>query len=283
MRIGPPVAAIAAAIIVSATAAEPPSTDVDGLLARVAQRVEAYFARAQSIICLETVRLQRLTPDLVPEGFARRLEYDLHVSWEPAIDPDSVPKANMHRELRAVNGRTPRTGDEPECLDPKPVSLDPLEFLLPGHQGEYTFTYKGLDRVARRDAARLEYVVTHPGPPEATWQDTCVTLSLPARTKGRVWIDVASGDVLRLEEHMQGPHDVAVPHDARRFGGESWLTFERGDFAIRYKPVTFSDPDEIVMLPESTESTSVARGSRLRITRTFSDYRRFVTDVKIVR
>ena len=49
--------------------------------------------------------------------------------------------------------------------------------------------------------------------------------------------------------------------------------------------MTFTDPDEIVMLPESVQSLSVAAGSSyrsVRVTHSYTGYQRFVTGGRIV-
>ena len=50
--------------------------------------------------------------------------------------------------------------------------------------------------------------------------------------------------------------------------------------------VTFTDPDETILLPASIDSVTIHRSdrsvSRLRITQTFAKYRRFVTDSRVL-
>jgi hypothetical protein len=49
--------------------------------------------------------------------------------------------------------------------------------------------------------------------------------------------------------------------------------------------VTFSDPDETLLLPSSIETLSIVRNGgtpRMRTTQTFSGYKRFVTNSRIV-
>ena len=57
-----------------------------------------------------------------------------------------------------------------------------------------------------------------------------------------------------------------------------WVVLERDDLTMRYKAVAFSDPDEVIRLPESIESMTVLRGGlqSIRRTDTFSGYRRFL-------
>jgi hypothetical protein len=60
---------------------------------------------------------------------------------------------------------------------------------------------------------------------------------------------------------------------------------ERADSSTVYRPITFHDPEETVILPASIISVQVMRNAgtpRLRTYQTFSKYRRFVTDARIV-
>jgi len=260
--------------------------DLSGLLALVGERVEAYYQRAQSIVCMETVQLLSMDLGFTPAPHTRRLVYELRVSWDKAGDSDETPEANVLRQLKSIDGRPPKPGEEPGCLDPKPVSLDPLSFLLPRHQREYKFTYKGIGKTGDgRTAAMVDYAPAGKPPPEITWKDSCVEINVPARTTGRVWIDRFGGDVLRIDETVMGPFDVAVPESQIRKGASASLVLDRADSSIRYKLVTFTEPNEVVLLPESIEMMSVIRGSgspRLRTTQRFSGYQRFVTGGSVV-
>src|SRR4051812_44745182 len=102
--------------------------DLAGILARVGERVEAYYQRAQSIVCLETVQLQTMDNSFSADPHTRRLVYELRVSWDKTADGDEPAEANVLRTLKTINGRQPKAGEEPGCLDPKPLSLDPLSF-----------------------------------------------------------------------------------------------------------------------------------------------------------
>jgi hypothetical protein len=282
------VVALATASVASlgGQSANAPSIDLAALLARVGERIEAYYQRAQSIVCTETVQLVTMDMGFTPDPHTRRLVYELRVSWDKAGDSDTTPEANVLRQLKSINGRPPKPGEEPGCLDPKPVSLDPLAFLLPHHQQEYKFTYKGVGRIGDgRTAAMVDYAPAGKPPPEITWNDSCVSINVPARTTGRVWIDRFAGDVLRIDETVMGPFDVQVPESQRRKGANPSLVLDRADSSIRYKLVTFTEPNEIVLLPESIEMMSVIRGSgapRLRTTQRFTGYQRFVTGGRVV-
>lgn len=282
-------AALAAVTAVSASgqpAATNAPVDLIGLLARVGERVAVYYERAQSIVCTETVRLQTMDNGLSPDSRTRTLVYELRVSWDKAVEGAEPPEANVLRTLKTINGKPPKPGEEPGCLDPKPVSLDPLSFLLPQHQREYKFTYKGVGKAGDgHTAVMIDYAPAGKPEPEVTWNDSCVSVDIPSQTRGRVWIDRFGGDVLRIDETVLGPFDIRVPDTQQRKGASASMTLDRADSSIRYRAVTFAEPNEIVLLPESIEMMTVIRGSgapRLRTTQTFSGYQRFVTSGRLI-
>ena len=273
------------AVGVSLSAGQPASgaLDLANLLARVGESVTRYYARAQSMICTETVRIQSLGSDLLSDALpARRLEYDLRVAWEPATEGDT-PEAQVIRELVKVNGRAPRPKDEPGCMDPKAVSPEPLALLLPNGQKDYVWTFAGRTNIDRRAAVMLDYKARDPGKVAVSATKRCITVNAPGRTRGRVWVDEITGDVLRIDERLTGMIDFAVPREHRIPGGRWFLTLDRADSSIRYRAVTFRDPDETIMLPVSIETVTVFGSlQRTRITQTLSNYRRFLTAGRIV-
>ena len=88
--------------------------NVAGWIARVGERVRQYYARAESIICEETVRLEPLGPDLLSNGdHIRELVYELRVAWDgnkEGSDESQAPDATVLRQLVSVDGRPPRPG-----------------------------------------------------------------------------------------------------------------------------------------------------------------------------
>jgi hypothetical protein len=259
---------------------------VDELLDRVGERVVQWYARAQSIVSVERVAIQPVRSDLAPVDFPRRLEFELRVAWDPATAvPGALPEATVLRQLLSVNGRAPRERDEPECMDPKAVSPEPLTMLLPEQRRQFVFTRAGTARVGGRAAVTLDYKGVSPGPPEIVWTDECVSVSLPGRAYGRIWIDADTYDVLRLDEHLSGQFDFPVPREHMRRGASRRMTIERADSSIEFKPVRFSDPDETLLLPVAVDSLQIVRGNstqRTRITRRFSEHRRFLTEGRIL-
>jgi hypothetical protein len=158
--------------------------------------------------------------------------------------------------------------------------------LLDGHRDDYRFATAGRTRVNGREALIIDYRGAAAGPAEIKWEKDCVSISLPGRSRGRVWIDAETFDVLRLDEHLMGLFDFAVPFDKVRRGAANRMTVERADSYITYKRVAFSDPDEVLMLPAAVDTVTVISGGgvqRYRVSQRFSDYRRFLTGGRVVR
>jgi hypothetical protein len=267
----------------AALAQGPPASGSAPLISRVGAYVEQYYARAQSMLALEEVSVQPLSRDLGFDGFARRLVYELRVEWDPGAGHDT---ATVVRTLVSVNGRPPRPGDEPKCTDPRGVSPEPLAPLLASQRGKYIFHPGREGRVDGRRAATFEYRSVGVEPPRVEWKDDCASIDLPGRTRGRIWADPETAEILRFDEHLIGMVDIPVPLAQQRRGASPFMTVERADMSIQYRPVPFADPDETLMLPARIDSLTIVRNSgspRLRITQSFSDYRRFVTASRIVR
>jgi hypothetical protein len=283
--VGLGVAAWSVAAIAVAAQSTAPAVDMAGLLARVGEQVQEYFARAQSVICKETLRVQSLGSDLLGDGsHARHVVFDLRVAWEPGSDANDAPRASVLREVVSVNGRPPRDNDQLACLDPDPVSPEPLTMFLPNRQRDSAFKWAGLGRVDGRAAVMVDYQSLESGPITVARKQDCVSFELPGRNRGRVWLDQATGEVLRIDERLTGMFDLDVPADPSRHLPTALWMLERADVTIRYKRVTFRDPEETLLLPASIESLTVVRtpGIRVRRTQVFSDYRRFMTEGRII-
>jgi hypothetical protein len=113
-----------------------------------------------------------------------------------------------------------------------------------------------------------------------------VSFEVEGGKRGRLWIDAESFDVLRLDESLNGMVDIPLPKKAARVpGGSLFWTLERMDTSIRFKAVTFSNPDETIVLPATMSSFRITRGSgtpRLRTMTDYTKYQRFLTNGRIV-
>jgi len=268
----------------------PPPDPLEDLLGRVATRVEAYFARVQKVLLAETTMIQNIGSDLSPQGFARVLEADLRVESDVMEgDGDNTVETRVVRELRKVNGHEPRKKDDHDCLDPNPISPEPLAFLLPAQRTKYDFKLIGPGKGKESRTIIVEFRELGSGEPaveerEDKRQEGCMSIDIPGRARGRVWIDAANYEVLRVDSWI-GRVDFRIPDKKRRrIGLDNFAVLERLDTCIRYKPVPFQDPQETVILPESIDTLMVVRGLQsYRIRQTFSNYRRFVTGGRLVK
>ena len=288
-RLLPPV--VAAALLASTVPAlarrGPGPADLPALLQRVGVRVEQDHAQARTLLSTETVELQALAGDRTPVGRSRRIVDELRVEWTPAA-VDEAARAQVRRRILTINGRPPdadRDNPDDACMDPRQVSPEPLEFLLPSRRGDYAFSWAGTDRINGRGAAKIDYRPTRAKPASVVWKGDCVSVDVPAQERGRVWVDLDTGDVLRVDQRLHGRFEVQVPRAQQHADSPTWMEIERADTSIRYAPVTFHDPEETLMLPASIESLQVVRNAsvpRLRTRQTFRDYRRFLTSGKLV-
>ena len=281
---------------VSAAPQAPPGLEPPGiepLMARVAERVADYYRRAQSVICVERSTVQPIQSNWTPNGFARTVESELRVESESA-DGDSPPQARVIRNVRRVNGRAPRPQDDKDrsgCTDPNPLSPEPLTFLLPDHRHEYLFTKVAEGREKDRAVLIIDFTSANgTSRPELIkderGHDDCFDWTGPVATRGRLWVDARTQEVLRVDRRLHGPIDVRVPWKLQRSHNlPPSIVVDRDDLTLRYKAVPFTDPDEILLVPESVESLTVVRSAlqSARRTETFSDYRRFITTTRIVK
>lgn len=274
-----------------AVRAAPDRPDLGALIAHVSERLDGYYRRAQQLVCVERSTVLPIGSDWTMQGFGRTVESELRVEID-GEDSGALPDVRATRNIRRINGREPRVRDLTDrsgCTDPTPLSPEPIAFLLPRYREDYVFTAVRDAKERDRAALVIDFTsVQRRSRPELIedehGHDDCFDWKGPVAIAGRVWVDAATHDVLRLERHVTGPTDVRVPLPLqRKYNFTPWLTLERDDLTLRYREVAFTDPDEIVLLPESIESVTVFRGTlqSIRRTQAFSDYRRFLTSGRV--
>ena len=264
--------------------------DLEGLLERAGARVTEYFARAQSIMCLEKVSLQRLSFGYGSDGPARFVESELRLSWEPSPEDPTPKEARTLRQVLRVNGHPPRKKDWDNCTTPEQQvsEVQPLSILLPDSRVELTFAYGGRAVVEGRDAVMVTFrEKIKPSVDVSLVEDNenCVSFDIDGGTQGKIWLDAETNDVLRLDRSLTGLIEIPLPRKAQRFGLERHWTMERWDSSIRFKPVRFDNPEETLILPVESSTLQVTRGAgtpRLRTTTKYTSYRRFITGGRIV-
>jgi hypothetical protein len=282
--------ALALAAMTAAGARAQMEPNVEELLVRVGERITEFYKRAQHVICIETSTVQPVDLNNSPYGFMRTVESELRVEAESGQAPG---EAAIVRKIRKVNGRVPREKDKKDragCTDPNPLSSEPLSFLLPAHRSEYRFRTAGITKDRNRTALMIDFAsVDRSSKPELIedpgGHDDCFDWSGHIAARGRIWVDAGNYDVVRVERGLRGPVDVKVPTlIQRRHRLDNWVVIMRDDVTIRYKAVAFSDPDEVLLLPESIISFTVVHGGleSTRRSQTFSDYKRFVAGGRVL-
>ena len=266
------------------------SVDLADVLRRAGDRVAEYFARAQSIVCLEKVSLQRLGMSYSADGPPRLVESELRLSWEPTDENPTPLEAKTLRQVLKVNGSRPRKNDYNNCTTPEQTDSEeqPLSLLLPGQREKYTFTFEKLEMLDDRTAFVIAYrEIAKPKVDVTLLEDNedCISFDLQGGMRGRIWIDSVTHDVLRLDRGLIGLVTIPLPKKAVRGNADPYWTMERFDSSIRFKRVSFQDPVETLVLPVTASTLQITRGAgtpRLRTSTQYVAYRRFMTGSRIV-
>lgn len=284
------VAALIVALTATLSARQASNVDVAEVLKRAGDRVTQYFARAQSIMCLERVSLQKLGMTWSAEGPPRFVESELRLSWEPTED-DPVPiEAKTLRHVLRVNGSKPRKNDSNNCTTPEQTDSEeqPLSLLLPAQREKYSFTFEKLEQIDERTAFVIAYrEIAKPRVDVSLLEDNedCISFDVEGGMRGKIWIDSITHDVLRLDRGLTGMVTIPLPRKAVRGNADPEWTMERFDSSIRFKRVSFQDPEETLILPVTSTTLQITRGAgtpRLRTSTQYVSYRRFLTGSRIL-
>jgi hypothetical protein len=189
------------------------------------------------------------------------------------------------RELKLMNGKP--TPKKPRSSFPDPTAYTTsIVMLLPENQPHFIFSDAGRADLDGRDVLIVDFAPAKLQAPYVKWNGPF--FSFRFQTKGRIWIDPATYDVLRIDTHMIEPFEIKSPAVIRRgifiaFGPRRKFRIESWEVTIRFSRASFPDIPEPIVLPESAESLRVIQGSRvprLRTTHSFKDYRRFTSEIK---
>ncbi len=289
-RLAACVAMLAGCLTVAMSAQKAPLPDLGQTLDGVAEYLQDYFARAQNIICDETVRVQALGADLFSlEAPPRTVRNELRISWEP-VEGGGISTPQVLRELISVNGRPPRIRDRERdadrCFDQHAISPEILGSLfLPENRADYAYQIAGLGKSGGRPAVQIDIREVTTGPVQMNVDGVCSSFGKPGTLKWRAWIDVDSYAVLRLDQSLSRQYDVTIPANRKLGVQRREITVERSDETIVFKRVDFTEPDDTIMLPATREAVQVLRNSfspRVRTSFTYRNYRRFMTSGRIV-
>ena len=253
-------------------------TNEDALIARVGEYVERYYTRAQTLVVTETISVEPVTRRLKTDGPPRRIVNEMRIEWDTQVGSQPREVRNL---VSAGGGRFGPPG-QPECLDQRSVTFGPLAFLLGANRDKFRLSVGRLETINGVRARRIEYETRRPEPPEVRWNGKCGWVDSFGRTRGSLWVDPATGEVLRFDEHLSGR--VKLPGPAGDANAPTFVA-ERADTIIDYKKFAFADPGETLLLPSRVESVNFIQNSaapRVRVVRTFTDYRRFLTEGRVL-
>jgi len=259
------------------------------ILARVGEGVERYHRGMFSIRFTDTVRHEDLKEDLTPKR-SREYVYESVTLRQNFSEAEDDYFARTVSSLKTVDGKpakkTEKSGAAAE--ESAPNHEDFLNFLLPKFQNLYQFSFDGEEELRGRRTFRLGALRPGEGEPRVEWKGRSFVAFAPTRMS--VWVDAENFDVLQVESHLVDGFEFESPASFSagplgRFGPSRKLKYEREDYAVRFRPVPFKDPDQTLLLPECAEWLWVIEGARrprMRTAISFTNYRRFRSDVKII-
>lgn len=272
------------------------TTPLKDMLERVGERVKKYHDVMFSIAFREVLQQQELRSNATAKGKPRELIYESVVVARSSAANQKESFPLVTRTLKSVNGKAVKEQSLPQrskCVDTNPQAAysDQLTFLLPQNQTKFIFSYAGEDELQGRKAA-VVLVATPPAsdPVKILTKGNCFSLSRGLQRKGKVWIDLDTFDVLQLQWALAESFSGKMPSGVAKVGifpvfrPSKKLGYEKSDFMMRFRPVTFRNPEQTLLLPIFSESTWILKGAGIagfRTTTDYTGYRRFLTTVEI--
>jgi hypothetical protein len=246
------------------------------VLSHLADRTQQYYDRFTSIICTETARQQDLRYNLEPIGKPRVTVFELSVSRDPKAQGGN--DFQVGRTLLSVNGKPAKRNQQPGCTDPKNGTPEPLSFLLEKNQRNFRLALNEQAVGGPAGARALSFIESSPEPLSVKWTANCFSAEGGGQ-EGRVWFDPITFDVLQVDARLSRPFQILVPQVSFM---QSPIRVERWEASVRFEPVAFANPDEVVLLPQSVETLTVFRGApSLRIDQKLTNFRRFLAESTI--
>ena len=201
-----------------------------------------------------------LVANLAGEGSWVGIRDVVEVDGEPAPDRDrlhallqdtSRPRASRLRALADLEAQY-NIGDVYRTIN---VPTLPLEFLLPDRQPRFRFKKAGAATLAGKPAFRVEF--------DERERPTIIRSpnGRNAPSRGTFWLDPDTGAVLRSELRVSPTYGIEV----------------QAVIVVSYKRNERFD----MLLPDDMNEMYFMRGARIEGHATYSNYRRFETDVRI--
>ena len=284
----------------SQTLSNPATIDRDApqfknLLERVGERIQKYQDAMFSIAFTEILQQQELKSDGTSKNKPKQFVYESIVvsRRSPTNQQNSFPV--ITRTLKSIDGK-PTEKNLPQrskCVETNPQSAyaDPLTFLLPKYQTNFIFSYAGESELEGRKAAVI--LISQPPasePAKIVQTGDCFHLSRSLQRLGKIWVDLNTYDVIQLQWQLAESFNGKTSVGITKFGiiplvrPAKEISYEKQETTIRFRPITFQNPEQILLLPSSSESAWILKGARIagfRVTTTYTRYRRFLTSVEI--
>ena len=256
------------------------AADMTALMLRVGERVEQYYDRVTSVVCIETVSQQELRFNLKPQGKPRETVYELMVVRQPPAKGEAESHVQIERRIKSIDGRPARKYEPPGCTDPKPITVEPLTFLLPKYQPMYRFSRAdNVPASGPPGSVVVDFQQIRKDPIEVKWDGLCFD-ARGGGMDGRIWLEADTHDVLQLDIRLT--EAFRVPPPPGLMSEILPIRVERSEITIRFARVGFQDPAETLLLPESMMTLTVFRGvPSMRTTQTFSGFKRFMSEAAI--
>lgn len=279
--------ALAACVPVRAQEPQPePSKDerLERILEKVGEGVARYQSGLFSIAFAETLRREELRKDMTAKK-SKEYVFDSVVLRETlsADEEDFYPR--LARRLKTIDGKPSKKRLGPESN----YAVSSLGFLLPKNRGPLQFTLEGEEAEAGRKLYRIRILSPGEGEPRVEWKSRVVgfRFRVVAPSVYTIWVDAETFDVLRLESHLAAPFEFDGPRafGFGRLGPSRHFKYAAQDYVVRFRRQQFKDPEQTLLVPEYAEWVTVIEGAskpRTRATLRFSNYRRYLSDVKVI-
>jgi hypothetical protein len=285
----------------SQTSSNSPATDNDAaqlknLLVRVSERIQKYQDAMFSIAFTEILQQQELKSDGTAKDKLKEFVYDSVVVSRTSIVNKENSFPLITRTLKTVDGKPTEQKSlkqRSKCTDtnPQPAYGDPLNFLLSKNQKNFTFSYAGEADLDGRTTAIL-LISTPPAsePVKIITTGNCFRLSRGLQRQGKIWIDLNTFDVMQLQWQLAESFSGKIPAGIAKFGifpllrPAREISYDKQEFTMRFREVTFQSPEQILWLPSSSESVWILKGAGIegfRINTEYTRYKRFITGVEI--
>ena len=270
---------------------------VRNLLERAGERIQKYQDAMFSIAFTEILRQQELRSDGTAKKIkAKEFIYDSIVVTRAASANKENSFPLITRTLKTVDGKPTEQKNLKErskCTEtnPRPAYGDPLNFLLPKNRGIYTFSYAGESNLDGRKTAVI--LINQPPasePVKIITTGSCFRLSRSLQGQGKIWIDLNTYDVIQLQWRLAESFSGKIPAGVAKFGifllfrPARKISYDKQEFTMRFRAVTFQNPEQVLWLPSFSESVWIFKGAGiegLRTTTEYARYKRFLTSVEI--